>query len=55
MYDQCTENPETITEDTFLCVLLEKLVVAFQSVMLLKGKAHILSKVLYPNIVVFNL
>ena len=38
VYDQCTENPENLTEDTFLCVLLKKLATAFKSVMLLKGK-----------------
>ena len=40
VYDQCTETPENLTDDTFLCVLLKKLTVAFKSVMLLKGKAQ---------------
>ena len=38
VYDQCTENPNNLSEDNFLCVLLKKLATAFKSVMLLKGK-----------------
>lgn len=49
VYDQCTENPKNLTDDTFLCVLLKKLVTAFRRVMLLKG-GFLAFQAMYPSL-----
>ncbi|KAL4233777.1 Dual specificity protein phosphatase 16 [Mactra antiquata] len=49
VYDQCTECPEILTEDNFLCVLLSKLSTAFTRVAILKG-GFLAFQAMYPSL-----
>lgn len=49
VYDQCTENPDRLTDDNFLCVLLNKLLSAFKTVALLRG-GFLAFQAMYPSL-----
>lgn len=51
VYDQCTESPDTLTADNFLCILLRKLVMCttFNSVSLLKG-GYLAFQAMHPSL-----